>query len=107
MFLSEGGGVIITTESGESLHFFEGERTSPACWPLSSPLAAPLVTLGGSANSSEAASPRFIVGEGGGLGSRARGVTRRAYRGVDGGKILAKDGHEFDYRPAEKLDFTP
>ena len=81
MFLSEGGGVIITTDSGECLHFFEGERTSPACWPLSSPLAAPLVTLGGSANSSEAASPRFIVGEGGGLGSRARGVTRRAYEG--------------------------
>ena len=31
-----GSGVIITTLSGESLLFFEGDSSRPACWPLPS-----------------------------------------------------------------------
>jgi hypothetical protein len=53
MGCSTGCGVIITTESGEILHFFDGDMTTPACWPTF--VLTPFVETVG------AASARFIV----------------------------------------------
>ena len=57
-------GVIITTESGDSLHFFEGESTRPACCGcmLASPLAWPdLISVAEGGRVKEPFSVRFDI----------------------------------------------
>lgn len=46
--LAAGGscdGVIITTLSGDSLDFFDGDMTTPACWPFEMAEAACFVAI--------------------------------------------------------------